>query len=73
MFNLKGFKFNDNGHLNEQITWLNKGEMSFIAKKRGTLKTNNGIDIGSFHKHGGVSKGAVGFDVFSQEKKKYKN
>ena len=77
MFNLKkGFKFNDKGHLNEQITWLNKGEMSFYSqKKRGTLKTNNGIDIGSFHKHGGVSKGAVGFDVFfpKREERKYKN
>ena len=77
LFNLKkGFKFNDNGHVNEQITWLKKGEMKFYSgKKNKKLKTNQGIDVGYFHKHGGLSKGAIGFDVFFPKRKesKYKN
>ena len=77
LFNLKkGFKFNDQGHINEQITWLKKGEMKFYSgKKIKKLKTNQGIDVGCFHKHGGVSGGAIGFDVFFPKRKesKYKN
>ena len=66
MFNLKkGFKFHDNGHKNEQITWLIKGEMEFYAdKKNKLLKIDNGVSIGKNHPHGGVSKGAIGFDAF---------
>lgn len=77
LFNLKkGFKFNDTGHINEQITWLKKGEMHFYSgRKKKKLKVNEGIDVGCYHKHGGVSKGAVGFDVFFPKRKenKYKN
>ncbi len=77
LFDLKkGFKFNDDGHSNEQITWLISGSMNFYS---GNLKNNltskKGIDIGCFHKHGGVSNGAIGFDAFfpKRNEKKYKN
>ena len=77
LFDLKkGFKFEDKGHANEQITWLISGEMDFytnnIHKK---LYINNGVDIGPYHLHGGVSGGAKGFDVFfpKRQEVKYKN
>ena len=43
LFDLKkGFKFNDKGHKNEQITWLINGEMKFYAQnKTKTLKGFN--------------------------------
>jgi hypothetical protein len=77
LFDLKkGFEFKDSGHVNEQITWLNKGEMNFYSgRKNKKLKINQGIDIGCLHKHGGISKGAIGFDAFFPKRKenKYKN
>lgn len=77
LFDLKkGFKFNDKGHSNEQITWLISGSMDFYSGKlKNKLITQTGIDIGHFHKHGGVSNGAVGFDAFFPKRieKKYKN
>ena len=66
MFDLKkGFKFHDNGHKNEQITWLINGEMMFYANtKKKLLKTDEGISIWKNHAHGGLSNGAIGFDAF---------
>ena len=76
LFDLKaGFKFEDKGHKNEQITWLIKGEMSFYANnKHEKLFLDKGVDIGPNHLHGGVSNGAVGFDAFfpKREEVKYK-
>jgi hypothetical protein len=65
-FNLKkGFKFCDNGHKNEQITWLIKGKMRFYSNKlKKILNSENIISIGKMHVHGGYSDGAVGFDAF---------
>ena len=77
MFDLKkGFKFDDKGHSNEQITWLISGSMNFYSGHlKDKLTKQKGIDIGSFHKHGGVSNGAIGFDAFFPKRveKKYKH
>ena len=77
LFDLKkGFKFNDEGHSNEQITWLISGSMIFYSGKlKNKLTPEKGIDIGYFHKHGGISKGAIGFDAFFPKRfeKKYRN
>ena len=77
LFDLKkGFEFEDKGHANEQITWLISGEMNFYAnKEHKTLNSDLGVDIGPFHVHGGVSKGAIGFDVFFPKRRdvSYKN
>lgn len=77
MFDLKrGFKFNDKGHKNEQITWLVSGSMNFYSGNlKNKLTKQKGIDIGSFHEHGGVSNGAIGFDAFfpKRPEKKYKH
>ena len=76
LFDLKsGFKFEDKGHYNEQVTWLVNGEMNFYADgKRKKLTTLDGVDIGPHHVHGGISNGAIGFDAFfpKREEKKYK-
>ena len=65
MFDLKkGFKFYDKGHSNEQITWLVSGSMNFYSHKLKDKLSKKGIDIGSFHQHGGLSNGAIGFDAF---------
>lgn len=76
-FQLKnGFSFHDNGHSNEQITWLNKGKMFFyVNKAKKTLTKDVGVSIGSKIKHGGFSKGANGFDAFhpKRKEKKYLN
>ena len=77
LFELKeGFKFDDKGHENQQVTWLVDGEMDFYSdNKEQLLNTDIGISIGSYHSHGGVSKGAMGFDAFFPKRveKKYKN
>jgi len=77
LFDLKnGFKFEDKGHDNEQITWLISGKMDFYADGNyKTLKPNIGVDIGPNHVHGGVSGGAIGFDAFfpKRQEVKYKN
>lgn len=77
LFDLKkGFKFEDKGHANEQITWLISGEMDFYTNNiRKKLDNSNGVDIGPNHLHGGVSGGAIGFDVFfpKRQEVKYKN
>ena len=77
MFDLKkGFKFKDNGHSNEQITWLVSGSMNFYSDHlKDKLTIQKGIDIGPFHKHGGLSNGAIGFDAFFPKRfeKKYKH
>ena len=77
MFDLKrGFKFNDKGHSNEQITWLVSGSMNFYSGNlKNKLTKQKGIDIGSFHEHGGVSNGAIGFDAFFPKRleKKYQH
>ena len=77
LFDLKkGFKFNDDGHYNEQITWLISGSMKFYSGKlKNKLTPRKAIDIGCFHKHGGISNGAIGFDAFFPKRieKKYKN
>jgi len=76
LFDLKpGFKFEDKGHANEQITWLTEGEMDFYSdgeKKR--LTPDVGVSIGPNHVHGGVSGGALGFDAFFPKRieEKYK-
>ena len=66
LFDLKpGFKFEDKGHANEQITWLTNGEMAFYSNgNKKTLTADIGVSIGPNHVHGGVSKGALGFDAF---------
>lgn len=73
-FQLKnGFKFHDNGHANEQITWLNKGKMNFYVNKlKKTLTKNNGVSVGFKESHGGLSKGATGFDAFYPKRKERK-
>ena len=71
----KGFEFRDEGHANEQITWLIDGKMSFYAdKEKKILNTSEGIDIGENHVHGGISDGALGFDVFypKRDEKRYR-
>ncbi len=77
LFDLKkGFKFEDTGHKNEQITWLISGKMDFYTDgKHKTLTTDNGVDIGPDHLHGGVSAGALGFDAFFPKRQeiKYQN
>ena len=77
LFELKdGFKFNDKGHPNQQITWLIDGEMSFYSdNKEQLLNTDIGVSIGPNHSHGGISKGAMGFDAFFPKRveEKYKN
>ena len=77
LFEIKeGFKFDDPGHLNEQITWLIKGSMNFyVGDIKKTLLPNDGVDVGPHEKHGGISDGAIGFDAFypKREEKKYKN
>ncbi len=77
LFDLKpGFKFEDKGHKNEQITWLIFGKMDFYTDgKHKTLSIDNGVDIGPNHVHGGLSGGAMGFDAFfpKREETKYKN
>ena len=76
LFDIKpGFKFEDKGHSNEQITWLIDGEMAFYSngiKKK--LSSDMAVSIGSHHIHGGVSEGAIGFDAFFPKRieKKYK-
>jgi quercetin dioxygenase-like cupin family protein len=76
LFDLKpGFKFHDEGHENEQITWVVKGEMDFYAKDlKKKLQPGTGVDIGGYDLHGGISNGAIGFDVFypKRNEKKYK-
>ncbi len=77
MFDLKpGFKFHDDGHTNEQITWIVNGEIDFYVdniKKK--LKNNLGVDIGKNIPHGGISNGAIGFDAFfpKRQENKYHN
>ena len=75
MFDLKpGFKFHDEGHINEQITWVIKGNMDFyVSKIKKKLNSNEGVDIGKSDFHGGLSNGAIGFDAFypKREEKKY--
>ena len=77
LFDLKnGFKFEDKGHDNEQITWLISGKMDFYTDGNyKTLVSNTGVDIGPNHVHGGVSGGAIGFDAFfpKRQEVKYKN
>ena len=48
LFDLKpGFKFEDKGHSNEQITWLTKGLMEFYANgEKKTITPDIGVDIG---------------------------
>lgn len=67
----KNFKFHDNGHKNEQITWLTKGKMNFYIKNKKNLLAANklSVDIGPYDFHGGKSHGAVGFDVFFPKRK----
>jgi quercetin dioxygenase-like cupin family protein len=74
LFDLKpGFKFEDKGHANEQITWLIKGEMNFHADgNHKLLSCNDGVDIGPNHVHGGISNGAIGFDAFFPKRQELK-
>tara|TARA_B100000579_G_scaffold363889_1_gene322613 strand:+ start:101 stop:826 length:726 start_codon:yes stop_codon:yes gene_type:complete len=75
LFDLKpGFKFNDKGHTNEQITWLIDGSMDFYCNHiKEELTDLKGVDIGPNHEHGGISNGAIGFDAFfpKREEGKY--
>tara|TARA_B100000963_G_scaffold322649_1_gene306849 strand:- start:3853 stop:4566 length:714 start_codon:yes stop_codon:yes gene_type:complete len=71
LFRLKrGFKFHDNGHRNEQLTWLVDGKMKFYVKNKSKLLRSNGasVDIGPHDYHGGMSLGAIGFDAFSPKR-----
>ena len=72
----KGFTFQDQGHYNEQVTWLVDGSMNFYVKDiKKRLSPSDGVDIGPYDLHGGVSDSAIGFDAFfpKREEKKYKN
>ena len=77
LFELKqGFKFEDKGHDNEQFTWLIQGEMDFYSGDKGKLlNSNTGISIGANQIHGGISRGAIGFDAFFPKRNeiKYRN
>ncbi len=77
LFDLKpGFKFEDKGHANEQITWLTKGKMNFyVNDDKKILMDNDGVSIGPNQVHGGLSDGAIGFDAFFPKRieEKYKN
>ena len=77
LFELKeGFKFDDKGHPNQQVTWLVDGEMDFYSdNKEQLLNSDIGVSIGPNHSHGGISKGAMGFDAFFPKRveQKYKN
>ena len=48
--------------------------MDFYVENVKEKLTEDGVDIGSFQIHGGVSNGAIGFDAFypKREEKKYK-
>ena len=49
LFDLKnGFKFEDKGHANEQITWLIDGKMDFYSNGENKTLTpeNGGVDDG---------------------------
>ena len=76
LFDLKpGFKFEDKGHDNEQITWLIEGEMAFYSNsEKKKLTSDIAVSIGPNHVHGGVSGGALGFDAFFPKRieEKYK-
>lgn len=76
LFDLKaGFKFDDKGHQNEQITWVIKGEMDFYVRNlKKKLCPGLGVDIAGYDIHGGISNGAIGFDAFypKREEEKYK-
>jgi len=74
LFNLKpGFKFEDKGHANEQITWLTEGLMNFYADgKHKTITPDIGVDVGPNHLHGGISSGAIGFDAFFPKRQEVK-
>jgi hypothetical protein len=76
LFDLKpGFKFEDQGHANEQITWVIQGSMDFYSNDlKMKLTPANGVDIGPHHLHGGISNGAIGFDAFfpKREESQYK-
>ena len=74
MFDLKkNFQFYDKGHYNEQITWLIKGKMKFFAGKNSKILTpDHGVDIGKYMIHGGISSGAIGFDIFFPKRKEKK-
>ena len=71
LFDLKsGFKFHDEGHKNEQLTWVIEGDMDFYVNKlKNKLSPGLGVDIASFDVHGGISNGAVGFDAFYPKRK----
>ena len=74
LFDLKpGFKFEDKGHTNEQITWLTMGLIDFhINGKHRTITPGIGVDIGPNHVHGGISSGAIGFDAFFPKRQEVK-
>ena len=74
LFDLKpGFKFEDKGHSNEQITWVITGSMDFYANgEKKTIKPGIGVDIGPNHIHGGISSGAMGFDAFFPKRQEIK-
>jgi len=76
LFDLKpGFKFEDKGHSNEQITWIITGSIDFYANgEKKIIKLGIGVDIGPNHVHGGISNGAMGFDAFFPKRleEKYK-
>ena len=71
---IRGFKFYDKGHKNEQLTWLIDGKMKFYVKNKSKLLKVNGasVDIGPYDYHGGVSLGAIGFDAFSPKRSETK-
>ena len=74
LFDLKpGFKFEDKGHKNEQITWIIKGKMDFYSNSiSNRLDKNTCVSIGSHHVHGGTSRGAIGFYAFYPKRKEKK-
>ena len=47
-----------------------KGNEFLFKKYKGNLNKYNGVDVGPKHKHGGISRGAIGLMLFSQKKRK---
>ena len=52
--------------------WIATALDFYANDNRQTLTSDNGLDIGPNHKHGGVSAGAIGFDAFFPKRSEMK-
>jgi len=73
----KGFTFNDEGHVAEQITILLKGKFEFsVGNKTKIMNPQDFVYIKPWEKHGGKALTDIeGFDVFYplRKEKKYES